>query len=350
MKIDAPDSVFVLRNNDLGDVLLTTPLLHGLRKAFPLSKISIGVGDWAKGLLKNNPDVDQVHNVNAPWHNKQNCRYPANSPQTFLEGMLYVLLSKEVRMLRKKAFSHGIDVLGSRQGSWLLLGARIPNRLGVKGYAGGHDWCKAYVHFKEDRKVSQAALGFLTLLDADSNVEPRPKIFLSEEEIEKGNRKWGGNLKKAKRIVIAPGSGFPEKNWGNENYTALTKMIAHRTNHEVLIIGDLGDRDKIKSSEIENESQVKCLCGETSIRETAAIIRASNITVTNSSVAMHIAAAFEIPTIVCLGKAYHSANLHHAQWGYPESNVLGKEISNQNNELPIPEDIFKMLSVKLLNA
>ena len=347
MKIEAPESVFVLRNNDLGDVLLTTPLLHGLRKAFPLSKISIGVGDWAKDLLKNNPDVDHVHYVNAPWHNKQNCRYPANSPRTFLEGMLYILLSKEVRILRKKDFSHGIDVLGSRQGSWLLLRAGIPNGYGVKGYAGGHNWCKAHIEFKEDQNVAQAALKFLGLMNADCDVEPRPKILLSDEEIKWGERRWEENNAKGKRIVIAPGAGFPEKNWGNDHYTALGKMIADRTSHQVLIVGDAGDRDKIKLSGTVEGKNVKCLCGETSIRETAAIIRASNLTITNSSVAMHLAAAFEIPTIVCLGNAYDSANLHHSQWGYPESTILGKEVSQHKNQLPKANDIFDLVIRKL---
>ena len=39
MTLDLPSNIFVLRNNDLGDVLVTTPLLAGLRKAFPEAKI-----------------------------------------------------------------------------------------------------------------------------------------------------------------------------------------------------------------------------------------------------------------------------------------------------------------------
>jgi ADP-heptose:LPS heptosyltransferase len=58
----------------MGDVLLSTPLIHGLKKALPDSKISMGVGDWGKSLLENNPDLDQIVACNAPWHNKQNCR------------------------------------------------------------------------------------------------------------------------------------------------------------------------------------------------------------------------------------------------------------------------------------
>ena len=90
---------------------MATPLLHGLRKSFPNAKIAIGVGDWAKPLLENNPDVDNIISCNAPWHNKQICRYPTNSPLTFIEGLYYSVLSKEVRHLKKQNFSHGIDVL-----------------------------------------------------------------------------------------------------------------------------------------------------------------------------------------------------------------------------------------------
>ena len=112
-------------------MLVATPLLVGLKKAFPESKVSIGVGDWAKPLLEHNPHLDEIIPCNAPWHNKQNCRFPANSPKTFLEGLLYVMFSKEVKNIIKNKYTHGIDVLGSRQGSWLLRRARISNRFGV---------------------------------------------------------------------------------------------------------------------------------------------------------------------------------------------------------------------------
>jgi hypothetical protein len=83
--------IFILRNNDLGDVLLATPLAEGLRKAFPNAYISMGVGDWARPLLENNPTLDEIISINAPWHNKQNCRFQANSPRTFLKGLVEAL-------------------------------------------------------------------------------------------------------------------------------------------------------------------------------------------------------------------------------------------------------------------
>ncbi len=347
MKKEIPRSIFVLRNNDLGDVLVTTPLLHGLRKAFPYSQIGIGVGDWAKSLLENNPNVDQIHSVNAPWHNKQICRFPANSMKTFMEGFLYVMLSSEAQAIRKESYSHGIDVLGSRQGSWFLARTGISNRYGVKGYAGGHGWCKDYVEFKENRKVTETALEFLSLLNANINVNPRPKLYLSKKEIIDARKKWESLGKRNKKIVVAPGCGFEEKNWGNENFSLLLRMLSTKTDHRVIIVGGENDRSRINSFEFEHKQRLKILCGEITIREAAALIGESDLTVANSSVAMHLAASFETKAIICLGKAYESAALHHAQWGYAESTILGKERSKNITSLPLPEKIFDLVLERL---
>ena len=188
---------------------MTTPLLHGLRKSFPNAKIAIGVGDWAKPLLENNPNIDKIIKCNAPWHNKQNCRYPANSPKTFLKGLSYSLFSKEARYLKKEKFSHGIDVLGSRQGSWLLRSVGIPNRFGVKGYAGGDNWCKKCVLFEENRKVAEAALEFLKLLGSNEKIEPRPKIFLTKNEIKEAEQRWNTCDIKKKKNYHSTRRGIP---------------------------------------------------------------------------------------------------------------------------------------------
>mgnify|MGYP004324277605 CR=1 FL=1 len=63
-----------------------------------------------------------------------------------------------------KRFSHGIDILGSRQGSWLMLRSGIQNRLGVHGYAGGDNLCHKSIHFNEN-----GSSGSLTLYYSDLN-------------------------------------------------------------------------------------------------------------------------------------------------------------------------------------
>ena len=335
--------IFLLRNNDLGDVLLATPLLHGLKKAFPDSKIAMGVGNWAKPLLKGNPDLDELISCNAPWHNKQNCRFPANSYRTFIEGLTYVLFSKEALLLTKKKFTHGIDVLGSRQGSWLLRRTGIPLRFGVNGYAGGDKWCHKSIDFKEDRNVAVSALGFLPLFGNSSNIPPKPRLFLSTAEKSFGQSIWESFDTPAKKIVIAPGCGFEEKGWGNVNYNRLVELILNKTDANISIVGDHSDISRISPSNFAHQNRLKSLCGKTTIRETASIIKYSDLVLSNSSVAMHLAASFCIATIVCLGEAYHSAKLHQKQWGSEKSVILGQEHGDNITSIPSPELVYQKL-------
>jgi len=320
--------------------LVATPLIKGLRKSFPNAKIALGIGDWAKPLIENNPLLDEVISCNAPWHNKQNCRFPANSPKTFLEGLLYALLSREAGYLTKKKFTHGIDVLGSRQGAWLLRRAKIPNRYGVKSYAGGDNWCHHCIPFKEDLKVAEAALRFLPILGSDAVIEPRPEIFLHDREISTAESQWGPRNSSKKRIVIAPGGGFPEKCWGDENFTELTKLLLANTGFIPCIVGSEEDRSRVK---VEQTNKIKNFCGKLSLRQSAALVSTADFVATNTSLCMHLAGAFKIPSLTLLGEWYDSASLHHKQWGYPEGIVMGKEKLANRTIITTVQEAYKIV-------
>ena len=334
---------FVLRNNDLGDVLVSTPLLNGLRTSFPSSKICIGVGDWAKPLLDNNPDIDQIYSCNAPWHNKQICKFPANSKTTFLEGLLFILFSKEVRDIYRGRFTHGIDVLGSRQGSWLMLRSRILNRYGVNGYAGGSKWCSESVDFIEDRNVAQAGLAFLPLLGASKKVDSRPRIFHTKNEIKAASMIWGKKLSGWRRIIIAPGGGFPEKCWGDSKFSGLLKLLLKKNDLQVCIIGSKEDEFRVHYEFNSKKPRVLNLCGSLSLRESSAMVSQSDFVITNSSLCMHLAGAFKKRSITLLGDWYDSAKKHHIQWGYPEGIVLGKELIDGRKEIASISEAYEII-------
>ena len=335
---------FVLRNNDLGDVLVATPLLKGLKTAFPESRVSIGVGDWAMPLVENNPYVDVVISCNAPWHNKQNCRFPANSPKTFLEGLLYVLFSKESRYISAKKFTHGIDVLGSRQGSWLMRRAKIPSRFGVKGYAGGESWCTKFIDFKEGRKVAKAGLKFLDLLNANVEIDQRPTIFLTKNEVAEAETVWGEKSVSKKRIVLAPGGGFPEKCWSEQNFSHLINLLLKNKDYQLCIIGSKEDKNRISATD---SSHLKNLCGVLNLRQSAAMVSLADFVVCNTSLCMHLAGGFKIPSLILLGEWYDSAELHQKQWGYPESTVKGKELKACRNQTYSVSEAYELILLGL---
>lgn len=54
------DKILVIVTNALGDVLLTTPLIRSVRRAYPNAVLHALVYDEASGILEGNPDIDAV--------------------------------------------------------------------------------------------------------------------------------------------------------------------------------------------------------------------------------------------------------------------------------------------------
>lgn len=340
-----PRSIFILRNNDIGDLLAITPLFAALKQTFPRAEIVAGIGDWNRAVLQNNPWVDRVLPINAPWHNKQVCRLPHNSPRGLLHSVRYIYTSDEIRRLKDARCDIGIDVLGSPEGSLLLMRAGIPWRLGVNGYAGGHSACQQTVTFSEHIQVGRAVLKFAELLGAKQLPDNRPQLFLTRLEQEQALKTWNtlnpSGTKLPKRIVLAPGGGFAEKCWPREYYQKLAAQLTQQPNVQVMILGgpadyELGELVKGGSNRITN------LCGKTSLRETFALIGAADGVVCNSSMVSHTAAAFDKPTVVMLGKTFDSAQSHKQLWGYGTNDVhLGRD--PDRDQIFTPEEVWPVL-------
>jgi len=315
-----PRSIFVLRNNDIGDLLVVTPLFAALRSTFPEARIIAGVSTWNFDVLRDNPHVDEVLPLNAPWHNGQ------IRPQGLAAALRYIACSKEAASLARQNCDIGVDVLGSPQGSLLLMRARIPWRLGVRGYAGGDAAAQQCVDYDEDEHVGRAALRFAELLGAKELPENRPQIYLPAAPAEHG------------AIVVAPGGGFAEKCWPLENFAALLDRLAP---HRVIVIG--GKRDRAAGAHLAaGRAHVEDDTARFSLCETFALIAGARAVICNSSMAMHAAAAFRKPCLVLLGSYFQDAAQHAAQWACPETRVLGR--SARHPEVWTPEEACPMLA------
>ncbi|MFB2935448.1 glycosyltransferase family 9 protein [Aerosakkonemataceae cyanobacterium BLCC-F154] len=335
---EKPKTIFILRNNDLGDLLVITPLFEALKKRFPEAYIVAGVGKWNVETLKLNPYISEILAVNAPWHNK------FISHQGLWNAFNYIVFSAESEEIKNRHFDIGIDILGSYFGSLLMMRAGILYRLGVRGYAGGHTAVQKYVEFNEYEQVGRSALRFAELLGATELPECRPQIFLSDKERELGEYRWSSNLEelqRPKRVIIGPGGGFVEKCWPLENYVELMKLLYSIDNLAVMIVG--GKQDREAGNQLSNDfTFVQNLAGDLTLRETFALVAAADLVVCNSSMLMHVAAAFAVPAVVLLGDYFPSSKQHFAQWGYPGlSHIFGKEGDRQ--EIYSPSEIIKIV-------
>jgi heptosyltransferase-2 len=318
-----PPSILVLRNNDLGDVLVATPLFEALRRRFPRAQIVAAVGRWSLPLLAGNPHLSEVLAVDAPWINK------FVRPQGPWRAAAFIARSEAARELARRRFAVGIDVAGSVWGSLLLLRAGIPFRLGVRGYAGGHSGVQRRVEYDPDEHVARSALRFAELLGAGELPECRPQVFLDPAERATGEQCWlglfGPRRPGVARVALGPGGGLAARSWPAERWAALVEALAARSGFAVAVAGgpdwrEPGERLAARSPAAQS------LAGHLSLRETLAVVAAADLVVSNSSMLMHAAAAFSRPTVVLLGDSFSSARAHDRQWGYPGTcRSLGRE-------------------------
>ena len=325
-----PRSILVLRNNDIGDLIVVTPLFEALRRRYPDARIAAGIGDWNRAVLANNPFVDDIVPVNAPWHNK------AVAPQSPFAATRYLLRSPEIERLRAERFDLGIDVLGSPWGSLLLMRAGIPWRLGVRGYAGGHSGVQQHIEFDPGVQVGAAALRFAQLLGGEV-VENRPRIYLTADEQHRAELRWKASQPAglSRRVVIGPGGGLVEKCWPAMHYAALTQHLAADPSLQVALVG--GSHETALGVMVAGGATVQNLAGQTTLRELFALVSRADLVICNSSMLMHAAVAFGKPAIVLLGEAMPPAAEHAALWGTPGlTEVCGRHVPD-GSIVPVAE-------------
>jgi len=299
----SPQRIFVLRNNDIGDLLIVTPLFDALKRTFPDAGIFVGIGSWNAEILLGNPNVYGMVEVNAPWHNH------FISPQSAMAALRYIFCSDEAKAIQSVRAEIGIDVLGSGFGSLLMMRAGIPYRLGVRGYAGGDSAAQVVVDYRPDEHVGRQALRFAELLGCTNLPENRPQIYFKELPRPNG------------AIIIAPGVGLPEKGWPGDYYVELAGLLRDK---RIIVIGSRND-DQLSERICANHPDARNLSGKLSLRESFGMIGGAKLVICNSSMAMHAAAAFRRPTVALLGEWFKSAAQHHRQWGYAETVMLGRD-------------------------
>jgi heptosyltransferase-2 len=320
-----PRSIFVLRNNDIGDLLVVTPLFEALARHFPRATLVAGVGDWAADVLRHNPHVGEVLPTNAPWFNK----YAGSGGSR--SRWRYLLFSPEAGELRQRRFDLGIDVLGSSWGNLLLARAGIPVRVGVRGYAGGHRQRRLSVAFDPREHVARTALRLAELLGATDLPPLRPQLYLTADELAEAEETWRRVAPDgALRVVVGPGGGLAARRWPAERFAEVAASLSSSTDVRVIVLTGPGEA-QIAAEMLARAPNAHLPAAPLTLRPAFAVLARCDLLVCNSSMLMHAAAAFAKPAVVLLGPAFPSATAHQRQWGHEGLTVtLGPEVGDRD--------------------
>lgn len=274
--------ILLTRLKYIGDIVLTTPLIHTLRDRFPDAYIAYLGDKNGVSLLEQNPYLDEIFSIDF-------------SRNTVLQqlGLFY--------RLNRKHFDLVIDLFCNPRSALLSFATQAPVRVG--GNLPGRG--KLYTIRIKDDGIPKSAVEFHYQSLKAAGIEPKyfaPEIFLTEDEKKESRRylEWQGIDFSKPIVALHPGGTWPAKLWPAERFADLADLLVAKMHAQIILTK--GPRDgeaagKVESAVVGGVLSLPVL----PLRQLAAILSLCAACVANDSGPMHIAAAVGTPTIGLFG-------------------------------------------------
>lgn len=263
--------ILMITLSNIGDVVLTLPVLGVLKKEFPSADITVIVGPNAKEIFEAEPSVSEI-----------------------------VIYDKHMPILKKLQFglkmrSRGFDLVVDLRNSLfpLLVGARYHSSFLRKA--------DTHIHRKEKHLKVLSGLGMPTdnaPFSISFNRDDKLQVNSVLNEL--------GILPDDDMVAIAPGAKSHIKRWMTTGFVRLSDRLNKEAGFKVILIGDENDRSINDEIEGVGLKEVYNLTGRTNIRELAYLLSLCRLLISNDSAPLHIAGAIGLPTVAIFGPTDHN--------------------------------------------
>ncbi len=126
-------------------------------------------------------------------------------------------------------------------------------------------------------------------------------LHVPQEDIDFIEKKMKG-LTPAKPVVaIAPGAKSEIKKWTKKGYAELVRQLIDRLGVQVIMVGDKADKALVRDIISSAREGAVDLAGETSLCQLAALLKKSDLLITNDSAPMHIGVAMSTKVLAVFG-------------------------------------------------
>jgi heptosyltransferase-3 len=286
MMSDCP-SILLITLSNIGDALLTTPVMTALHERYPDAAMDIVTDARAVELFEH-----------CPWRRDILLRH---------KRLGWRGTAALVKRLRRTRYDLAVDL--RTDGLTLLLRAR--RRLTRRGgrAAGPH---AVECHF-----------GVIRQRERLSAIPPLC-VWLTDTERRFARRRLSG-LPGSRWLALAPGARWEPKRWPAHRFAELATRLQAQSD-AVILLGDGTDRAACRSIAARLPLPHVNLAGETGLLEAAAVLQRARLCVGNDSGIGHLAAASGCPTVTLFGPGdpvrYHPWH-PRARWVQSASGLIG---------------------------
>jgi heptosyltransferase-3 len=273
-----PRQILVTSPQRLGDVLLTTALVHSLKQAWPEAQIDVLVLRGTEGVLAGNPDIRKVLTQvqRLPWWQK---------------------LREAARLWRR--YDIGVAAIPTdRSRLYAWLGASFCVGFLTEKEAGKTAWLDRHVMFDDldtHTVAMQAQLAELLAVKPVLQVVP-PQASAAE------SRQLAQLLPQGSYVVLHPCPKFRYKMWQPDGWIALAEWL-HAQGHAIVFSGggDADERAYVAAIEARLAFPCSNLAGQLSLAQSSSMLKGAALYVGPDTVVTHLAAACGVPTLALFG-------------------------------------------------
>lgn len=285
-----PKRICVFKIGAMGDVLMSTPMVHALRQRFPRARIDYWTGEAAAPVLQGNHDLDRI----IPFPD-----------QTFLKKRVDLA----IRLARRIA-AQQYDLMLVLDKHWSLgvFGklCGVPVRIGFDREGEGFAHTVAVPYGARKHEVD-FYLDLAYAPGAPKVRQPKLELVIGKQDLAFARRFFRQHrLDPKKTIAIAPagaknpGQDMVIRRWPAERFAAVAQALA-QDGWQILLIGRSPGDDHVLPTMLGAVPDAVNAIGTFTLRQSAALMKLSRMLICNDSGPMHFAAAVGTPTVSIFG-------------------------------------------------
>jgi len=262
--------LFITLSN-IGDVILTLPVLDFMMESLPDSKFTVMVSARPKEIFENNPLLERV------------IIYDKHSP---LKDKIKLFFE-----LKKEKFDIVIDLRNT------LFGRLLPSRYKA------HQFLLKSKNIRHMRDLHILKVIYpYTDLSSTRNLE-RQALYISSHDHNYIERILRENriAQTDKIIAVSAGARNLIKRWPKEKFVELIDKMIEEINAKVVLIGDKADEPINKYIAAHSKYESLDLSGRTTSVQAAALLEKVSFLVTNDSTNLHLASYLNVPVVAVFG-------------------------------------------------
>lgn len=283
-------SLLVVCPTWVGDMVMATPMLRGLREKFPQARMTLCLRPALVELVEGGSWCDRI------------LIYDKRRTHKGVWGW-----ARFIRELRSSSYDIAVSLPNSLRSGFIVKFSGAPVRIGYERPLGLWSLTHVLPRPREGNKIVPIYTGLYYSKLADVVSAPsntlQPELPLTEGLREQAQRIWQSLPGIGARIIITPGASFgPSKLWPQPYFAQVIDLLGNEYNAKFILAPGPGEEEISQKIESLAKYPVTIIPPQqASLGLLKGLIRTADLLISNDTGPRHIAHAFQTPAIILIG-------------------------------------------------